>query len=230
MYKSRKVGDTLKPKRKNAKRGMKEILNKSFNKYYADQTSINDINNTIKYLRGALKDSKKSFEKRGLGDKMNGKIDDVLSEMRLNKNMTKRQRVQIIADTISMIKKHRLTPSLFDEQKKWVMESINSKEYSTIVDQSREMHGKKMILNENEISDKDFFDIFDAVDDIRDGITKFEKDITIGSGDELKAAAEVVYSRKYENDYKYNSKLSLGQNIVSYLRQANTDVRNRSWD
>ena len=198
-----RVSDQIKSKR------MRNVFSQTYDANYAQKTSARQIDKDIQYLRNTLYRSKKTFEKRGLGQETQKYFDTALKNIRLSKNMSAQEKTEMLNAAVKYSREHRLTASLFDIQKQLTLEALQSDEFSSVVRQSREM-GNKKDVNVNDLSDQQLYQVFEALGEIRKGIGKYEKAVGVGSGDEFDAAVEVVYSAYNDaSDWKFNDNLSL---------------------
>lgn len=215
---STKISQKIKSKR------MRDVFSQTYDANYAKRTSNKQIDKDIQYLRNTLYRSKKAFEKRGLGPQTNKYFDTALKNIRLRKNMTPQEKTEMLNAAVKYSREHRLTLSLFDIQKQLTLEALQSDEFSSVVRQSREMNNKKNI-GVNDLTDQQLYQVFEALSEIRKGLGKYEKSVDQGSADEFDAAIEVVYSMYNDSsDWEYNEKLSLGDNVLAYLKEAKTKV------
>lgn len=218
-----RVSEQIKSKR------MRNVFSQTYDAKYASKNSSYQIDKDIQYLRNTLYRSKKAFEKRGLGEQTNKYFETALKSIKLNKSMSAQEKTEMLQAAVQYSREHRLTASLFDIQKQLTMEALQSDEFSSVVRQSREMSSKKDI-NVNDLTDAQLYQVFEALGEIRKGLGKYEKAVDQGSGDEFDAAIEVVYSMHNDtSDWKYNDNLSLGDNILAYLKAAKTKVSGKTF-
>lgn len=203
---------------------MRNIFSQSYDSNYAKNKNDAQINKDIQYLRNTLYRSKKAFEKKGLGEETGKYFDSVLKNIRVNKNMSKQEKTELLNAAVSYARRHRLTVSLFEAQKELTMESLTSDKFSSVVRQSREMDNKKNITAKD-LTNKELYQVFEVLEQIRRGLGKYEKAADNGSADEFDAAVEVIYSMSHEsNDWEFDRSLSIGENVLAYLRKANKKV------
>lgn len=222
-------GNSIKVSEKIRSKKMRNVFSKTYDSGYSNSSTTKQINDDIAYIRNTLYRSKKAFNKRGLGGETEKYFNTALRTIRVNKNMSKQEKTEILNSVIKYTREHRLTASLFDIQKKLTLEALNSEEFSSVVRQSREMNNKKN-LNINDLSDQQLYKAFESLGEIRKGLGKYEKGLGIGSGDEFDAAVEVVYSMYNDSsDWAFNEDKSLGDNILEYLKQAKTKVAGKEF-
>lgn len=213
-----RVAEQIKSKR------MRNVFSQTYDANYAQKTKSKQIDKDIQYLRNTLYRSRKAFERRGLGPQTDKYFDTALKNIRLSKSMTPQEKTEILNAAVKYSREHRLTASLFDIQKQLTLDALQSDEFSSVVRQSREMNSKKDV-GVNDLTDQQLYQVFEALGEIRKGLGKYEKSVDQGSGDEFDAAIEVVYSMYNDSsDWKYNENLSMGDNILAYLKTAKTKV------
>ena len=173
---------------------IKSIFSANYNKDYANTLGSDQIEKDIKYISDIIKENRKLFGKKLLGEELY--FDNALRLLRSSKRGNIKEKARMMNYAIEYINDYKLTGSLFEIQKNLISELMNGDEFSSVVKQSKELNNKRDIVA-NDFTDQQLCEIFEVLYTINKDLAKYEDASWIGYWDEVLATIEVKIGRAH---------------------------------